>query len=206
LPVSIKNRCLRCDFVIEAPEAMRGREVVCPKCEAVNLLRTAEDAQLIAAEARIESAHEKQRFLDGLSRRNPEPPRSDARRGASSAAWAPAIEQGEAQGVAVLAGARLKDVSIYLLGLAYLLLTLALLLGGVLVAGSALAPSWKAFGFLASAMVGVFLFVFLKFLSDAVRALADLADLGRSIDARLQGLVEQGAPVQVPAATDAGRG
>lgn len=199
--MSIKNRCLRCDFVIEAPEAMRGREVVCPKCEAVNLLRTAEDAQLIAAEARLESAREKERFLDGLARRDaPRPPSPRA------ASWSPAVEQGEVQGVAVLAGARLKDVSIYLLGLAYLLLTLALLLGGVLVVGSALAPSWKAFGFLSSAMVGVFLFVFLKFLSDAVRALADLADLGRSIDARLQGLVEQSAPVQVPAATDGGRG
>ncbi len=206
--VALKNRCQACDFVIEAPDVMRGQEVVCPQCAATNILRSPEDAQLAIAEAALARARERQRFLDGLGKTasgNAGRPSgcgpvsgsgSSVSRVAGSSANLTGLHGG---GLAALAGQRLKDVSTYLLAGAYIHLAAAITLGVAFAAGSTATFAWKLFGVLAGSLVGLGLFLFLKFLSDALRALADLADLGRSIDARLERLepierVSQAAP------------
>ncbi len=177
--MSIKNRCVACDFVIEAPDAMRGQEVVCPKCEAVNLLRTADEARLQAAQVELERTREKERFLERLGQAGDRPPAGPGAPGGRD-------DLGDLDlGLAALAGQRLKDVADYLLVFAYVVLGLALSLSGVVVLLAELELAWKVFGFLAAALVGLFLFLFLKFMSDATRALADLSDLARAIDRRL---------------------
>jgi hypothetical protein len=189
--VAIKNRCVSCDFVIEAQDAMRGREVVCPKCETPNVLRSAEDAALMADEARTRADRERRRFLEGLTRSGSHtPPSSEA-----APAWSPPDDA--ARGLAALAGRRLKDVSVYLLAIAYLVLVLAFATALTVVAGTELQPVWKAFAFLGGATAGVGAFVLLKFASDAVRALADVTDLLRSVDVRLEKLEEAKAPREV---------
>lgn len=179
--MSIKNRCVACDFVIEAPDALRGHEVVCPKCETLNVLRSPGEAQQ-ADSARLDQ--ERRRFLERLAGSGGTPP---------VPAGAPATRapvDDAPRGLAVLAGRRLKDVSVYILGMAYLLLALAFVAAGILVAGTGVPPVWKAFAFLAIALGGVLLFVLLKFASDSVRALADVTDLLRSIDVRLERIEE----------------
>lgn len=191
--MTIKNRCVACDFVIEAADALRGREVVCSKCETVNVLRSAEDAALMAGEARVRTDREKRRFLDQLSSRGGPRPASGAGP-TSSAAPSSLLPDDAARSLSVLAGRRLKDVSVYVLALAYVILVLAFLIAGVVAFGTGLEPIWKAFGFLAAATTGVVVFVVLKFSSDLVRALADLTDLLRSIDVRLELMEEAQAP------------
>lgn len=199
--VALKNRCQACDFVIEAADAQRGQEVLCPKCGAPNVLRTPEEAKLAAAEAHLARTRERQRFLEGLSRAGP---RRDADPG-----WSAPVERGleaaplgDAGVLAALAGQRLKDVSTWLAGLGYLILGLFVVLGGVFAAGSTLDTAWKLFGLLGLTLVGVVLFVFLKFLADTTRALADLADLGRSLEARLGALGDAVAALRPPAAEE----
>ena len=183
--MTIKNRCVACDFVIEAADGLRGREVVCSKCETVNVLRSAEDAALMAGEARVRADRDKRRFLEQLAGRGA------AARSPSDARPIDASPPDDAaRGLSVLAGRRLKDVSVYVLALGYVILVLAFLIAGVVAFGTGLEPIWKAFGFLAAATTGVIVFVALKFSSDLVRALADLTDLLRSIDVRLE-LLEQ---------------
>lgn len=187
--MTIKNRCVACDFVIEAADALRGREVVCSKCETVNVLRSAEDAALMASDARAQADRDKRRFLEQLASRGNAPRYTGSGGGTSLAA-----PDDAARSLSVLAGRRLKDVSVYVLALAYVILVLAFLTAGVVAFGTGLEPIWKAFGFLAAATTGVFGFVVLKFSSDLVRALADLTDLLRSIDVRLELLEEAKAP------------
>lgn len=189
--MTIKNRCVACDFVIEAADALRGREVVCSKCETVNVLRSVEDAALMASDARAQADRDKRRFLEQLASRG-SAPRYASSGGAGSASIA--APDDAARSLSVLAGRRLKDVSVYVLALAYVVLVLAFLTAGVVAFGTGLEPIWKAFGFLAAATTGVFGFVVLKFSSDLVRALADLTDLLRSIDVRLELLEEAKAP------------
>jgi hypothetical protein len=188
--MAIKNRCVACDFVIEAADAMRGREVVCPKCETKNVLRSAEDAARMADVDRRQADQERRRFLEGLARTGATArPAGDGR--PRSAALGEAAPDGDAaRGLAALAGRRLKDVSVYLLAMAYLLL-LPALAGAFLLLAGPLSPVWKAVGFLAASLLGVILFVVLKFTSDGVRALADLTDLLRAVDVRLERLEER---------------
>ncbi len=184
--MAIKNRCVACDFVIEADDALRGREVVCPGCETLNVLRSAEDVERMRDADRERIDRERRRFLDGLGRGA-----SGAAARASAAGALPARgDDDAARGLAALAGRRLKDVSVYVLALAYLVLVLAFVCAGLLVAGTGLPPIWKAFGFLAAATAGVIVFVVFKFSSDAVRALADATDLLRSVDVRLERVEE----------------
>ncbi|MCO5171182.1 MAG: hypothetical protein M9894_33170 [Planctomycetes bacterium] len=197
--MAIKNRCVACDFVIEADDAMRGREVVCPKCETLNVMRSAEDAARMRRDDQVQLDQERRRFLERLAR-------PAAPGGAVPAAWSPPDDA--ARGLAVLAGRRLKDVSVYVLALAYLVLVLAFVIAGLLVIGTELPPIWKAFGFLAGATTGVVVFVIFKFTSDAVRALADVTDLLRSLDVRLERLeeVHSGSPDHLVVAGSASGG
>lgn len=188
--MAIKNRCVACDFVIEADDALRGREVVCPRCETLNVLRSPDDIarQHEADQARMDL--ERRRFLERLSSSG-----AGSRAGVAGvgAAQVPADDEA-ARGLAVLAGRRLKDISVYVLALAYFVLVLAFVCAGLLVVGTDLAPIWKAFGFLAAATAGVVVFVVFKFASDSVRALADATDLLRSLDVRLERVEEAVAP------------
>ena len=196
--MALKNRCQACDFVIEAPDVMRGQEVVCPQCAATNILRSPEDAQLAIAEAALARARERQRFLDGLGKSSSgpsprpsgsgpasPPPSGSGRIPGPAAASLAALHGG---GLAALAGQRLKDVSTYLLAGAFLHVAAAVTLGVAFAIGSTLSLPWRLFGVLAGSLLGLSMYLFLKFLSDAMRALADLADLGRSMDARLERL------------------
>jgi hypothetical protein len=183
--VAIKNRCVACDFVIEADDALRGREVVCPKCETLNVLRSADDVERMRHADRERVDLERRRFLEQLGGRAAS---GAAPRPAAPAPVSPADDA--ARGLAALAGRRLKDVSVYVLALAYLVLVLAFVAAGLVVVGTGLPPIWKAFGFLAAATSGVVVFVAFKFSSDAVRALADTTDLLRSVDLRLERLEE----------------
>lgn len=170
----IKNRCASCDEVIEAPDDQAGREAVCPGCGAANVLRRPGRA-----------AGERARFLDGLARAS-----RGARPDAADDVTLP-IEQGEPpRGLGLQTGQRLKDISLYLLGFAYLFLLLSIVLAGILALGTGLGLAWKAFALLASALVGVFLFIVLKFMSDGMRALADASELLRSVEHRLAVLAE----------------
>jgi phage FluMu protein Com len=187
--VAIKNRCVACDFVIEAPDAMRGREVVCPKCEVVNKLRAQEDVITAERDTRRRTEEERERFMRALSGSGGTP-RPEGSSSPAAPTWSAPAEASPVHGLALLAGQRLKDISTYLLGLAYLILGLGLLAGLALGFGAEVSIAWRAVGFLSIASAALFVYALLKFLSDAVRALADLTDLGRSIDARLAALAE----------------
>ena len=149
--MTLRNRCVACDHVIEADDALRGKETTCDACGAPNVLLGPTDATV----------------------------RQRAQQAAGSRA---------AASLTLQAGQRLHDSSLYLLGFAYLILLMAIVLGG------ALAYAWegpvaqRAAAFLACAVVGLLAFVYLKFMSDAVRA---LADLGRAIESRLSLVVEK---------------
>lgn len=207
--MAIKNRCVACDFVIEADDALRGREVVCPRCETLNVLRSNDDVERMRAADRERVDRERQRFLQQLGSRSasgavPRPSATPA----PATSWSAPTDDDAARGLAALAGRRLKDVSVYVLALAYLVLMMAFVSAGLLVVGTGLPPIWKAFGFLAAATAGVVVFVVFKFSSDAVRALADATDLLRSIDVRLERVEEALEPrsVDVVAAPSGERG
>ena len=95
------------------------------------------------------------------------------------------------QDKAQLAGRRLKDVSVYLVFFAYALLLTSL--GGALaiVFWLKVALAWKVAAAVSCTFCGVSVFVVFKLLSDTVHAIADLTDLGRSIDQRLERLGSQ---------------
>jgi hypothetical protein len=78
-------------------------------------------------------------------------------------------------------------VSVYLLGFAYLILLLCIVLGGVLAVGLQVSVTWRAVALLGCALVGILTYVYLKFMSDSVRA---LADLGRAIESRMTLVLE----------------
>jgi len=195
--LTLRNRCVNCDQVIEQPDSMRGKEVTCPNCEAKNVLLSDEDArQRASSSGRLE--RERRRFMDSLDRtretgRQPE------------AGWQAPIESLGRHGVGLITARRLRDISVYMLAFAYLLLMLALGLGALLGLMVGLPGVWSAFSFLASAFTGILCFLFFKFMSDGVRALADLSDLAHSIDTRLTHLAsaQPSAPQYVtPGAPD----
>jgi hypothetical protein len=95
------------------------------------------------------------------------------------------VDSGAAQDLALLAGRRLKDSSVYLLFFGYVLLLMALAAALAIVFWAEVPFAWKALGVASSTFFGVTVFVVFKLISDTVQALADLTDLGRSIDQRL---------------------
>ena len=76
--MTLKNRCVNCDHVIEAPDSMRGREMACPECEATNVLLSLEDARRREAGAQQETERERQAFLENLGRARDGPARAGA--------------------------------------------------------------------------------------------------------------------------------
>lgn len=173
----LRNRCVRCDHVIEAPEEQRGKVVVCPRCEATNVLRGPEDEQLALERERGD-------FLRRLEGR-----RAEGARGAEVPAASERVtlaELGHAGDLVLLATRRLQDMGDYLLLFAYGLLALALLGGGALVAWAELPGAWRAIGGGAALFAGALAFVTLKALSDTARAIADLGGLARAIEGRLE--------------------
>ncbi len=194
----LKNRCVRCDHVIEAPEEQRGTVVVCPRCEATNVLRSPEDEA-------VDTERERGEFLRRLG---------GGGTAADAGGWLAPVEAGaHSSDLVLLAGRRLKDVSDYLLVFAYGLLAVATG-GGVLVAvWGGLPRVWAATAFLAAVFLGALVFVTFKFMSDAARALADLGALGRAVEARLsrveqalQGSVVEEVNERAPAASASSSG
>lgn len=184
----LQNRCISCDFVIEAPDELRGQETVCPNCDATNLLRSLEDVAAAEVEDRARREAERARFLgslDGARTRTPSPPvvRDPMQLAGDAVA---------SRGLAIEAGRRLQDISVYLLGFAYLFLILSLVLALVLVVGTSLSLPWKGVSVLGSALVGLLAYVLFKFASDGVRALADATELLRSVEHRVAALQERG--------------
>ncbi|MGE0713291.1 MAG: hypothetical protein AB7N76_35580 [Planctomycetota bacterium] len=122
-----------------------------------------------------DTERERERFLAALG----------SGRGDAEPAWSAPIEASQGHHLALLAARRLKDISVYLLFFAFLLLTLAVGLGAALGVWGKLPGIWGPFAFVAGAFVGVLSFLFFKFMSDTVRALADLSDLARSLEVRV---------------------
>lgn len=136
---------------------------------------------MLPSELQREDAHERGRFLAALDRE---------RGSAEEATWEAPIELGGHQ-VALLAARRLKDISVYLLFFAFVLLILAVGLGVMLSLGGGLPGMWSPFAMVAGMFVGVLCFLFFKFMSDTVRALAELSDLGRSLEAQVAQIADQ---------------
>jgi hypothetical protein len=187
--LTLKNRCVSCDQVIEANDSMRGQEIACPRCEATNVLLSVEDARRRESGAEKDQERERRTFLSSLeSRRQPQP----------AAGWrAPPsggpLDSSAAQDLALLAGRRLKDSSVYLLFFGYVLLLMSLAAALGIVFWADVPFAWKALGVASSTFFGLTVFVFFKLMSDTVQALSDLTDLGRSIDQRLAELGSGGA-------------
>ena len=106
----------------------------------------------------------------------------------------------------LVAASRLDDASLILLAFAYLTGALALATGAVpLVAGS-LALEWKILSTIAGVLAGAVLFVTLKYASEGMRALADVARTAARVEERLQTATasrQVTPPPEVPAGGDA---
>lgn len=191
----LRNRCVRCDHVIEAPEEQRGKVVVCPRCEATNVLRGPEDERLALERERGDFL----RRLDGR--------REDGARGAEPAAaaseQAALAELGHAGDLVLLATRRLQDMGDYLLLFAYGLLVVALLGGGALVTWGELSVGWRVVAGAGALFVGALAFLTLKTLSDASRAIADLGGLARAIEGRLARVEDSLQEIASPRVADA---
>lgn len=182
----LRNRCVSCDYVIEAPDDLRGQETACPNCDATNLLRAPEDVAAALQREEVAREAERARFLGQLDRvpsgsRPALPPRSAAL----------GLDGIAARGLSIQAARRLQDISVYLLGFAYMFLILSLVLALILVVGTGLSLTWKGVAVVGSAFVGLLAYIFLKFASDAVRALADATELLRSVEHRVAWLSEK---------------
>lgn len=139
----------------------------------------------------LQTARERDRFMRSLDQ-------AAARRGPPPPAGPPSLPPPQplpsltpTAHTSVHAIQRLQDMSDYLVGFGLILLALASVTGLVLAFGSELAGVWRVFGFLASTLVGVFMYVFLKCVADSMRALADVGELGRSLEHRLQAIQER---------------
>lgn len=85
----------------------------------------------------------------------------------------------------LVAASRLDDASLVLLAFAYLTGALALLTGAAPLFARSLAVEWKIFGALAGVLAGAVLFVTLKYASESLRALADVARAAARVEERL---------------------
>ena len=130
-----------------------------------------------------ETERERQRFLTALSR-----PQSSGG-GEAPPSWQPPIEAHGGH-LALLAARRLKDISVYLLFFAFLLAILSSGLGVLLGVWGDLPGVWAPFAIVSGVFLGLLCFLFFKFMSDTVRALADLSDLARSLEVRMSHMSE----------------
>jgi hypothetical protein len=97
---------------------------------------------------------------------------------------------------AMLAARRLEDVSDVLLLAAYGLSLLAVFLGaGPALLASGLATEWRLVSGLGGLLIAAVMFVMLKYVSEATRALADLARAAARIERRLEALSRDQPPV-----------
>ncbi|RMG10847.1 MAG: hypothetical protein D6731_16645 [Planctomycetota bacterium] len=176
----LRNRCVQCDEVIEAPDRMRGREVACPRCEAANVLLSAEDAAAHRRAVERERERERRRFLAALA--------PGAGAAGAGAAGAPTRAGSTATGsydLALLAARRLEDVSVYLFAFAYLSAVAWVGLGVGIYLWGGLSGAWGGLAVAFGLALGLSSFALFKYSSDATRAVADLTDLQCSVDARL---------------------
>lgn len=185
--------------MIEAPDELHEQETVCPNCDATNVLRSIEDVAMAEERERAARDAERRRFLGNLARAHG-PGRGADPSGGGAIPLPPAL----GSGLAIQAGRRLQDISVYLLGFAYLFLILSLVLALVLVVGTPLSLAWKAVAALSAVLGGILAFVFLKFASDGVRALADATELLRSLEHRVTQLHERDAAESVRVTPPAG--
>lgn len=86
----------------------------------------------------------------------------------------------------LVAAARLDDASLVLLAFAYLTGALALVSGFAPLLVSGIAFEWKVLAALAGALAGAVIFVSLKYVSEAMRSLADVARSAVRIEERLE--------------------
>lgn len=136
---------------------------------------------MLPSELQHEDANERGRFMAALDR---------ARGQEHEPTWEAPIELGSHH-MAILASRRLKDISVYLLFFAFVLLILAVSLGVMLSVGGGLPGMWSPFAMVAGMFLGVLCFLFFKFMSDTVRALADLCDLARSLETQVSQIADQ---------------
>jgi len=94
---------------------------------------------------------------------------------------------GSASGLpsSLVAASRLEDASLVLLAFAYLVGALALLTGVAPLFAGGLAIEWKILAVLAGVLAAAVLFVSLKYASEAMRALADVARAAARMEERL---------------------
>src|SRR5947209_4790429 len=99
----------------------------------------------------------------------------------------------------LVAASRLEDASLVLLAFAYLTGTLAVVTGVAPLFAGQLALEWKILAVLAGVLSGAVLFVSLKYASEAMRALADVARAAARMEERLERpLAARQAPAAQP--------
>jgi hypothetical protein len=101
----------------------------------------------------------------------------------------------------LVAASRLEDASLVLLAFSYLTGALALLTGFAPLVAGGLTWEWKIVAALAGGLGAAVFFVTLKYVSEAMRALADVARAAARVEERLergpgvrQGTTSQGVP------------
>jgi hypothetical protein len=97
----------------------------------------------------------------------------------------------------LVAASRLEDASLVLLAFAYLTGALAVVTGFTPLLAGQLAVEWKALAALSGVLAGAVLFVTLKYASEGMRALADVARAAARMEERLDRHVP--SPRQSPA-------
>ena len=181
--MSISFDCKHCGALNEVPDALAGQETVCPRCEATIDVPLEDEVQ--SARAQLDAFREQSRFLRDLDSELGKPPRPVPPAPEPHPAFTPAIDRLDTRArLAGEAALRLRDVALYLLGLAYLTLGLSLLGAGAV---TVLVPDTtsKVVGILGALLTGGLLYCILKALSESVRALSDVAELARAIGEHL---------------------
>jgi hypothetical protein len=110
---------------------------------------------------------------------------------------------GSALPASLVAASRLEDASLVLLAFAYLTGCLALATGLAPLVALHLALEWKVVAALAGTLAGAVLFVTLKYASEALRALADVARSACRVEQRLDQALR--APIASAPRQDTGR-
>src|SRR5579872_6038110 len=106
----------------------------------------------------------------------------------------------------LVAASRLDDASLILLAFAYLTGALALATGLVPLFAGNFALEWKILSTIGGVLAGAVLFVTLKYVSEGMRALADVARTAARVEERLQAAAhtrQVTAPPEVPAQREA---
>jgi hypothetical protein len=105
----------------------------------------------------------------------------------------------------LVAASRLDDASLILLAFAYLTGLLALATGVVPLFAGTFALEWKILSTIGGVLAGAVLFVTLKYASEGMRALADVARTAARVEERLQAATSRqvAKPPEVPAQGEA---